>query len=76
MEMYNHYEDEENHEMEKTQLQEKPFQYPPGNKLMKSPEEENIQQDFQFPNRKNFKEEQENKVKLLKCHNQVSCLLN
>ena len=59
MEMYNHYEDEENHEMEKTQLQEKPFQYPPGNKLMGSPEEENIQQDFQFPNRKNFQEEQE-----------------
>ena len=59
MEMYNHYEDEENHEMEKTQLQENPFQYQPGNKFMGSTEEENIQQDFQFPDRKTSKEEQE-----------------
>ena len=58
MEMYNHYEDEETHEIEKTKIQGKPFMFPHDN-LMGSPEEENIEQDFQFPNRKNSQEEQE-----------------
>ena len=55
---YDHYEDEETHEMEETKTHNKPFKFPQDN-FMGSCEEENMQQDSQCPNRKNYQETQE-----------------